>query len=217
MIIRSKLDRDYTSIPNAIIEDETLSAEARWLLIYLLSKPRDWVVRIGDIMRAGGFGRNKGYDLIKSLENAGYILKQQARDGGAFREVEYIVSDIQSPLPGLRDTDLRDTTNRDYSNNGKLPKTYSLVTSVTKAKDARDLLWEKVTDISSQTGIPDRRLRPMVGKWLKQLNDDAGGLTSLLVECLEHRPADFVSFVNGAVKAKSQTKAETSNWMDAWK
>ena len=44
MIIRRKVNRHFTTIPNEPIIDEGLSFEALGLLTYLLSRPDNWRV-----------------------------------------------------------------------------------------------------------------------------------------------------------------------------
>jgi hypothetical protein len=44
MIIRRKVNRHFTTVPNEPVNDEGLSFEALGLLTYLLSRPDDWQV-----------------------------------------------------------------------------------------------------------------------------------------------------------------------------
>ncbi len=74
----------YAAIPNHVFEDERLSMEARWLLGYLLSKPDNWTVVIGDITRRGNCGRDKARKMIAELVELGYAEREQVRDDGKF-------------------------------------------------------------------------------------------------------------------------------------
>lgn len=224
MIIRRKLTANYTAIPNEILSNAGLSIEARWLLCYLLSKPDNWVVRAADIQAVGDIGRNKAYELIRELGNLGYIVKREVRnEAGVYEGVEYLVRDTPettsdvslSPIPCLRDADLRDTANQHHSNNGELVITDTLVTSVTK--DARSRLWDSIKLVSQETGIPEKRLRPIVGKWLKILGDDASNMNTILQSALDHKPADFVSFVSAIVNTTTKRGSQSQDWMDVWK
>jgi hypothetical protein len=90
MIIRRRVNSNYTIIPNAIINDERLSIEARWLMGYLLSKPDDWTIRAGDIQKVGRIGRNAAYALVNECIAVGYIRRYKQRDGG----INYEVRDV---------------------------------------------------------------------------------------------------------------------------
>lgn len=219
MIIRRQLTANYTAIPNDVLTDQRMSIEARWLLAYLLTKPHNWVVRIADIRKSGGIGRDKAYSLLKELCDIGYIKKVESREeGGTYTKVEYIVSDStkttydgqNQPFP-----DLPDTVNTELSNYGSLLSTDTLVTNVTR--DARDRLWQEIPRISEVTGIPEKRLRPIIGKWLKILGDNAEVLNKVISEAVEHRPADFVSWVTGTVNGYAKKGSQSQNWLDLWK
>ena len=209
MIIRRQLTASYTAIPNEVVTNTNLSIEARWLLVYLLTKPHAWVVRIENIRRVGNIGRNKAYELIKELVDAGYVQKHETRsEDGQYGAIEYLVYD--EPFP-----ENRDTVNQQHSNNGDIVITEALDTSV--SKDARDRLWQEIPRISEVTGIPEKRLRPIVGKWLKILGDNAEVLNKVLAEAVEHRPADFVSWVTATVTGYSKKGAQSQDWLDVWK
>nr|WP_234624508.1 helix-turn-helix domain-containing protein [Agrobacterium vitis] len=72
----------YAAIPNHVFEDARLSMEARWLLSYLLSKPDNWTVVIGDIVRKGNCGRDKARKMIAELVETGYAEREQTRADG---------------------------------------------------------------------------------------------------------------------------------------
>lgn len=83
----------YAAIPNHVFEDERLSMEARWLLGYLLSKPDNWTVVIGDITRRGNCGRDKARKMIAELVELGYAEREQVRDDGKFGASVLVIYD----------------------------------------------------------------------------------------------------------------------------
>lgn len=94
MIIRRQITSNFTVIPNEAILDTRLSASARWLLVYLLSRPNDWQVQVGDIQKKGGVGREKAYRLIKELISVGWVRKSISReDNGQWGGIEYVITD----------------------------------------------------------------------------------------------------------------------------
>lgn len=100
-IVTRKRSDNYAIIPNAVAEDSRLSFEARGLLVYLLAKPHDWQVRIGDL-RKQGLGRDRAYRLLDELGKAGYLERTQViGKGGQFGAVNYTIYDdpVPSRLP----------------------------------------------------------------------------------------------------------------------
>ncbi|MCA2372217.1 helix-turn-helix domain-containing protein [Agrobacterium genomosp. 3 str. CIP 111-78] len=83
----------YSAIPNHVLEDKRLSMDARWLLCYLLSKPDNWTVVVGDISNKGGCGRDKVRKMIAELVDAGYAERDQTRDEGRFSATSMVIFD----------------------------------------------------------------------------------------------------------------------------
>ncbi|HCJ70840.1 helix-turn-helix domain-containing protein [Agrobacterium pusense] len=96
----------YSTIPNHVLEDTRLSMDARWLLCYLLSKPDNWTVVIGDIIKRGGCGRDKARKMIAELVETGYMERDQTRDEGRFSASSFAVFDEPR---GLSDEAARET------------------------------------------------------------------------------------------------------------
>lgn len=83
----------YAAIPNHVFEDDRLSMEARWLLSYLLSKPDNWTVVIGDIIKRGNCGRDKARKMIAELVEVGYAEREQQREDGKFGSSVLVIFD----------------------------------------------------------------------------------------------------------------------------
>lgn len=98
-IVRLAHKTRFSVIASSCIEDTRLSWEARGLLIYLLSKKEDWVIRMTDLLSQTRHcigvrsGRDKVYKLIRELRCAGYLWRDFTRCGGEFVGVEYVVSE----------------------------------------------------------------------------------------------------------------------------
>ncbi|WP_244441412.1 MULTISPECIES: helix-turn-helix domain-containing protein [Rhizobium] len=67
--------------------------EARWLLGYLLSKPDNWTVVVGDIVKKGGCGRDKARKMIAELVEYGYAEREQSRADGKFGASNLVIFD----------------------------------------------------------------------------------------------------------------------------
>ena len=90
-----KVTPPYTQVHNNIIDNPDMSGKAKWILIYLLSKPENWSVYEKDISNHCTDGRDSIRSGIKELMDAGYIARQQQRDKlGKFKGYEYNVYEI---------------------------------------------------------------------------------------------------------------------------
>ncbi|MBX3490880.1 hypothetical protein [Parvibaculum sp.] len=102
LIRRGKHDSRFSIIPNDTSDDMSLSYEALGLLVYLIAKPQDWRVRIPDLTKRKGTGRDRCYKLLAELEQAGYIVRERIRRKGKMGEIEYVVYD--TPRSGVSST-----------------------------------------------------------------------------------------------------------------
>ena len=66
LIIRGNIRENFSVLPNDLMNDERLSADALGVLVYLLSKPTDWQVRVTELRRRFDIGRDKVYRILES-------------------------------------------------------------------------------------------------------------------------------------------------------
>lgn len=98
-------ENPFTVILNEVINDDRLGADALGLLVYLISKPATWEVKVGDIRRQFSVGRDKAYKLLQHLVDLGYAERFQGRDdAGGFSDNNYLIFDRIKPLPENPDT-----------------------------------------------------------------------------------------------------------------
>lgn len=147
-IVRAERKSQFYTLPNATIEDDRLSWEARGMLVYLLSKPDHWEVLVRDLINrtknalGKRSGRDKVYAILKELRMAGYLCMTRQREGGEFTGVDYEVSETPdreagaaymaslekgcaSPLPEKPDTATPDTAPPDPAKPENLDSTES--------------------------------------------------------------------------------------------
>lgn len=87
-------DKNFTVLRNEVIEDTSVSADARFLLIACLSRPRDWEFNRTWMMRITGYGRDKTDKLLIELANAGYCAKDREREkSGTLKACVYRFTD----------------------------------------------------------------------------------------------------------------------------
>ena len=89
----------FVVIEHSVVEDSRLSWAARGILVYLLSKPDDWSVRVTDLSRRGDLGRCSIYKLLKELREFGYVTYHpQRNEKGQYRGGIYTVHEApESP------------------------------------------------------------------------------------------------------------------------
>jgi hypothetical protein len=113
-IVRSKKtgkDR-YTPISTLLIQNETLTADARIMLIYLLSLPADWIVRKGWLHKQMvGMSRRKFNDAFKLLVEKNYIHQYQQYKGNIKNGFNYVVYEEPTTDTPTTDTPTTDTPN----------------------------------------------------------------------------------------------------------
>jgi len=82
--------KPYTIISNTVIRDNRISLKAKGLLLYVMSKPDDWVIRLTDIMKHCTERRDAIRNAIKELIRTNYVRKVTIRNNkGQIKKQEY--------------------------------------------------------------------------------------------------------------------------------
>lgn len=97
LIIRTNSRENFTVIPNEMANDTRIGADALGLLVYLITKPNDWKVRINELRNRFDMGKDKTYRILATLEQYGYVTRESVREEGKFAETRYIVRDVPCP------------------------------------------------------------------------------------------------------------------------
>ncbi|QCQ93896.1 replication protein [Rhodococcus sp. SGAir0479] len=88
-----RLTAHFTTISNAVMNDDRLSFRARGVLMWLLSKPTDWRTRsVAIAAQSPREGREAIRTAMRELEEFGYLVRERVRDGetGQFAIVQII-------------------------------------------------------------------------------------------------------------------------------
>lgn len=101
-IHRTQPNGNFTVVRNEVF-DAGLRPEALGLLVYLISRPANWVVSQAQLQKLFAVGRDKLKGILRELEDAGYVVRQQARDPEtqAFARLDFLVYD--KPIGGGAD------------------------------------------------------------------------------------------------------------------
>lgn len=160
-IIRVRKDREnpFAQVPRALLEDTSLTWQARGVLTYLVSKPDHWQVQVADLVNRGDLKRDGIYSVLKELETAGYVSRSQAQGAaGRFTPVEYTVSETPLPFsvpraasPDTASPYTADPTlsNKETSSN----KDSSNTESLTKKRDSKKV--DLPDDLALVEGLPE--------------------------------------------------------------
>lgn len=105
MIIRRRHTANFTTIGNALFNDDRLKPDEIGIIGYLLSRPHDWEVRRPQLAKRFGYGRDAIKRVMWNGMRHGWIVAQktQLSDGRIF--TIYEIRD--EPGPELSDDDIR--------------------------------------------------------------------------------------------------------------
>lgn len=88
-IIRIQKKRNnFVMLDKGFLNDERLSFKAKGILAYLLSKPDNWKVIVGDLIKRSSDGKKSIYSGLRELKACGYYIKRPVRDA-AGRRISY--------------------------------------------------------------------------------------------------------------------------------
>lgn len=92
-IRKSKQANNFTTLPNDLINDENISCDELGVMVYLLSKPDDWIVYRSQVAHRFGHGKDKMSRIFNVLIDLKYIVGGQMKDdnSGKYGGTEYIV------------------------------------------------------------------------------------------------------------------------------
>lgn len=116
-IIKSKLNSNFSILPNDIVNKEGMSLEAKGLMWYLLSKPEDWELSVPDIIKHSTKKRDAIDKVINELEVLGYLKKEHHRKkNGVFDGWDYFVFDAQQNVDNTMFSPNRENPHLDKPN-----------------------------------------------------------------------------------------------------
>jgi|SRR5579864_3188629 len=89
-------ENPYAQISRALLRDQDISPECRWMLSYLLSMDRGWKISAKQIWNhsQGFLGIKKVYKLIKEACEAGYMKRVYITSGNLKSGVKYYLSEV---------------------------------------------------------------------------------------------------------------------------
>jgi hypothetical protein len=114
-MIGKRIDGPYTVIGNAAAQDSQISWKAKGLLIYLLSLPKDWNIRISELAAHATDGYDSTKRAMDELLAAGYIQRGSRirKPDGKLGDYVYLVTGVRDEIPNM------EKPNVDFPSQGK--------------------------------------------------------------------------------------------------
>ena len=73
-ILRHHRVDNFTTVNNHFVNNRSLSLKAKGVMVYLLSKPEYWEVRVRDIVNSSRDGVDSVKSAMKELRDHGYLV-----------------------------------------------------------------------------------------------------------------------------------------------
>lgn len=110
-------ENPYSIISNALLRDETISPNCRWLLSYLLSMRNDWKVKITQLINhlKPHMGRDSVRNIITEAITAGYMERVDFMEGN-LKRYKYRFAETPKFKKSFRCTDFQDAEAPDAEN-----------------------------------------------------------------------------------------------------
>ena len=97
--------KGFTMIYNSVLKDTRLDLKTKGFFAVMMSFPEEWEYTIKGLMQIMGIGKDAVHSCLKQLESAGYLIREQCREGGRFSKNVYVLlEESASPLADLPDT-----------------------------------------------------------------------------------------------------------------
>lgn len=98
--VKNNLHRDFTTVPNALINDTTIDKVARFLFIFMASKPDDWKFWNEELCTGIGVTDKTLLKYMNILIKTGWISREQVRsETGEFSTYDYTLHSYPNTSP----------------------------------------------------------------------------------------------------------------------
>ncbi len=93
VIIRRRVRSNFTTLPNDVIRDPRLSWKSLGILVYVLSLPDNFRLRLSHLAKQKASGRDARRSGLLELQVAGYLVIIRERGRGKFTHTTWAVTD----------------------------------------------------------------------------------------------------------------------------
>jgi len=90
--LNNKIKENFTTIPNSVIRNKSLSDRARFLFCYMASMPNDWQFYQSAMAKELGYTKDTLRKYMEELLSTGYLIREQRREKGKFDSYDYTIN-----------------------------------------------------------------------------------------------------------------------------
>ena len=90
--VNNKIKENFTTIPNSVIRNKTLSDRARFLFCYMASMPNDWQFYQSAMAKELNYSKDTLRKYMEELLATGYLIREQRREKGKFDSYDYTIN-----------------------------------------------------------------------------------------------------------------------------
>lgn len=180
MIVRTKKNKNYSSINNTVLRDERLSWRARGIAAFLLTMPDDWEINHDYLWKHGMEGRDAVLNAMKELEDYGYLVRTKYQDEkGLFKTISVLHEEPQpspdiQPSPENQVSVNQDSVNQvSVNQDSRINTIDQLLKTNNDDDDNARARGEVVKAYHENIGV----IQPLVGEQLNELIDEVGQLS----------------------------------------
>ena len=163
-VFRVEKNRGYTVMSNHHLRNKDLSLKAKGLLSQMLSLPENWDYTLKGLSLINRESIDAIRTAVWELEKAGYITRQQNRDGkGKMADMVYTIYEQPQPRPEATEKEQPGLENPVLENPTSDNPTSENPVSGNPTQLNKDILSKEqsITDLSSTDSIPFHSLNPL--------------------------------------------------------
>lgn len=204
-----KRPNNFVMLDKTFLEDDRLSFKAKGILAYLLSKPDNWKVIVGNLVKYSKDGKSAVYAGLKELKECGYYVKTPIRseDGRRISRWESTVYEMpDSLLSDFQEIDNEEIENQYFENRERNNNYYNNKLNINNNHVSLSVREEDKTDETDEKNSIENTLEVIhdnIGyEQLRQTNPEDMGLIDEFVNVM----LDTLLSKSGVVRINGEEK-----------
>ncbi|MEI3398524.1 DUF6017 domain-containing protein [Blautia stercoris] len=204
-----KRPNNFVMLDKTFLEDDRLSFKAKGILAYLLSKPDNWKVIVGNLVKYSKDGKSAVYAGLKELKECGYYVKTPIRseDGRRISRWESTVYEMpDSLLSDFQEIDNEEIENQYFENRERNNNYYNNKLNINNNHVSLSVREEDKTDETDEKNSVENTLEVIhdnIGyEQLRQTNPEDMGLIDEFVNVM----LDTLLSKSGVVRINGEEK-----------
>lgn len=204
-----KRPNNFVMLDKTFLEDDRLSFKAKGILAYLLSKPDNWKVIVGNLVKYSKDGKSAVYAGLKELKECGYYVKTPIRseDGRRISRWESTVYEMpDSLLSDFQEIDNEEIENQYFENRERNNNYYNKKLNINNNHVSLSVREEDKTDETDEKNSVENTLEVIhdnIGyEQLRQTNPEDMGLIDEFVNVM----LDTLLSKSGVVRINGEEK-----------